>query len=103
MLLGEVMGSVWGAKQSTRLEGQRLLQIRPLDASLQPVSSVDTASGERPRVVVAVDQLGAGPGDLVLVTRSSRCRDLTVGRAIPTKDVVLAIVDHLDLEPGDQR
>jgi ethanolamine utilization protein EutN len=101
MLLGQVIGSVWGARQATRLDGQRLLQIRPLDAALQPASSARSASSGRPSLVVAVDQLGAGPGDLVLVTRSSRCRDLTAGPAIPTKDVVLAIVDHLELDQGE--
>jgi microcompartment protein CcmK/EutM len=44
-----------------------------------------------------VDHLGAGPGELVLVAHGSRCRDLTIGEKVPTKDVILAIVDQAEL------
>lgn len=93
MLLGKVVGSVWGARQARRLQGQRLLIVRPVQ-----LSHTDGALEERGDALVAVDQLGAGPGDTVLVTRSSRCRDLTVGAAVPDKDVVIAIVDGAALD-----
>lgn len=46
--------------------------------------------------MVAVDCLGAGPGDRVLVAHGSRVRDLTVGERVPLKDVIIAIVDGTD-------
>ena len=30
MVLGKVIGSVWGAKQAAGLEGLKLLQVRPI-------------------------------------------------------------------------
>jgi ethanolamine utilization protein EutN len=48
--------------------------------------------------VVAVDRLGAGPGDRVLVAHGSRVRDLTLGEAVPVKDVIVAIVDGVELK-----
>lgn len=99
MLLGRVIGNVWGARQAARLDGERLLLVKPLAAAPKRARRRSPLA-DLPGVVVAVDQLGAGPGELVLVAHSSRCRDLTVGSAVPTKAVVMAIVDQLDLEGG---
>jgi ethanolamine utilization protein EutN len=80
MVLGTVGGAVWGARQAAGLEGAKLLVI-------------EKPGGGR---VVAIDRLGAGPGDQVLVGHGSRVRDLTVGETVPSKDVILAIVDGTD-------
>jgi ethanolamine utilization protein EutN len=78
--LGTVVGAVWGARQAAGLEGERLLVV-------------ERADGFR---LVAVDRLGAGPGDRVLTAHGSRVRDLTVGETVPLKDVIVAIVDGVD-------
>jgi ethanolamine utilization protein EutN len=75
MRLARVIGAVWGARHAEGLDGAKLLI---------------TDRG------VAIDRLGAGPGDRVLVAHGSRVRDLTVGEAVPLKDVVIAIVDGTD-------
>ncbi|HZS37512.1 MAG TPA: EutN/CcmL family microcompartment protein [Polyangia bacterium] len=76
MRLGTVVGAVWGARQARGLDGAKLLVI--------------DEGGAR---TVAIDKLGAGPGDRVLVAHGSRVRDLTVGEQLPLKDVIVAIVD----------
>lgn len=85
MLLARVEGQVWGARKAASLEDYRLLVVRPL-----------TARGGEPAgsTLVVVDQLGAGPGELVLVAHGSRVRDLTVGPEVATKEVTVAIVDR---------
>lgn len=80
MRLGRVKGALWGARHASGLDRQKLLKIEL----------------EGGGVVVAVDGLSAGPGDRVLVAHGSRVRDLTVGEAVATKDVVVAIVDDLE-------
>lgn len=104
MLLARVAGQVWGAKQAESLSGRRLLVVQPLTASARPGSArqggsiVNGAALEaQPRSLVAVDQLGAGPGELVLVAHGSRCRDLTMGESLAAKDVILAIVDDAQI------
>lgn len=52
--------------------------------------------GETEQVVV--DRLGAGPGELVLVAHGSRCRDLTLDPRVPTKELVVAIVDRAQIQ-----
>jgi ethanolamine utilization protein EutN len=76
-----VVGAVWGARHADGLGGERLLVV-------------ERADGSR---AVAVDRLGAGPGDRVLTAHGSRVRDLTVGEGVPLKDVIVAIVDGTDL------
>lgn len=80
MRLGRVVGAVWGARHAAGLDGSKLLVIERDGGGRQ----------------VAIDRLGAGPGDRVLVAHGSRVRDLTVGEAVPLKDVVVAIVDGVD-------
>jgi microcompartment protein CcmK/EutM len=80
MLLARVIGPVWGARHAAGLDGRKLL-------------SLETRSGGR---LCAVDALGAGPGEWVLVAHGSRVRDLTVGETVADKDIVIAIVDNFD-------
>jgi microcompartment protein CcmK/EutM len=80
MLLMQVVGPVWGARHAAGLDGRKILELR-------------TVTGQR---AWAVDGLGAGPGEWVLVAHGSRVRDLTVGPEVADKDVVVAIVDGWD-------
>lgn len=86
MTLGTVVGAVWGARHAAGLTGAKLL-------------IVERAGGGR---AVAIDALGAGPGDQVLVAHGSRVRDLTVGAALPLKDVIVAIIDDVDDGAGSE-
>lgn len=83
MLLAQVIGPVWGAQRASSLAGTRILDVR-------------TAAGGR---VCAVDGLGAGPGEWVLIAHGSRVRDLTVGTEVADKDIVVAIVDDFEPRP----
>ena len=102
MLLAQVIGNAWGAKQAEGLRGYRLLVVRPLTARRRAETDhgeVDVIADDpglelAHRKLVVVDRLGAGPGELVLVAHGSRCRDLTLGEQVPTKEVVVAIVDR---------
>jgi microcompartment protein CcmK/EutM len=84
MLLARVVGPVYGAQHAAGLTGHKVLELR-------------TQAGSR---LCAVDALGAGPGEWVLVAHGSRVRDLTVGPTVPDKDIIIAIVDDMDLAGG---
>ncbi len=93
MRLMRVTGPLWGARHAPGLDGAKVLEGV-------------TPGGSR---VVAIDQLGAGPGEWVLVAHGSRVRDLTVGPLVADKDIVVAIVDDADpssslalIEPAGQ-
>ncbi len=82
MLLARVIGPVWGARHAAGLTGRKVLDL-------------ETAQGTR---VSAIDALGAGPGEWVLLAHGSRVRDLTVGPTVADKDIVVAIVDASAIE-----
>ena len=90
MLLARVIGNIWGARQASSLEGYRLLLVQPLGVSC----GGDGTGTSR----VVVDCLGAGPGELVLVAHGSRCRDITLGAPVATKEITVAIVDDYTIE-----
>jgi microcompartment protein CcmK/EutM len=83
VLLARVVGPVWGTRHAEGLNGRKVLELR-------------TLQGGR---LCAVDALGAGPGEWVLVAHGSRVRDLTVGAQVAEKDIIIAIVDGVD-SPG---
>jgi microcompartment protein CcmK/EutM len=95
MILGKVTGSVWGTKEARLLDGMKLLQVRPvlLDGQHEEVGADLPTPSLSKTIIVAADDLGAGVGEYVLVGHGSRVRDLTIGAAMPVKDVILAIVD----------
>jgi ethanolamine utilization protein EutN len=93
MLIGEVIGRLWASRRAEGLAGRKLLLVRPL-------ATAGGATVPGSGLVVAVDGLGAGPGERVIVAHGSLVRDITVGAGVADKDVVVGIVDDLHLEPG---
>lgn len=89
MLLCEVVGTVIATAKAEGFRGSKLLLVQPRreDGTL-----VD-------EVFVATDHVGAGTGELVLVTRGSAARTGLVGD-VPTDAAIVAIVDSV--ERGNQ-
>jgi len=88
MILGRVTGSVHATVKNSRLDGRRLLVVRPVDLA-------GKASG---KPVVCVDRVDAGVGDLVLVNREGGAARLLYGDDLtPVQAVVLGVVDRIEL------
>lgn len=87
MFLGKVIGTVWSTKKDDKLVGAKFLLVNELDLDLN----------EKERFVVAVDSVGAGDGELVLVATGSSSRMTTFTKDKPVDAVIMAIVDKLDI------
>lgn len=87
MILGKVIGSVWSTKKDESLVGSKLLIVRQLDLEYKELSSF----------TVAVDSVGAGEGEIVLVATGSSARQTTITKNKPVDAVIMAIVDKLDV------
>ena len=87
MELAQVLGSVTATAKTESLLTHKLLVVRPHDP---------TGSEDRP-AEVAVDAVGAGPGDRVLIARGSAARQPSESRAAATDLTIVAIVDAVDL------
>ena len=84
MIIGNVVGTVICTRKNSRLVGSKFLIVEPME-DMRP------ASGESK--VVAVDNVGAGIGDIVLVATGSAAR-VGCGDEDSTVDAcVVGIVD----------
>ncbi len=87
MFLGRVIGTVWSTKKDENLVGSKLLIVR----------QVDLEYNEKENFVVAVDSVGAGEGEIVLVATGSSSRQTNITKNKPVDAVIMAIVDKLDI------
>jgi ethanolamine utilization protein EutN len=87
VFLGKVIGTVWSTKKDENLVGAKFLIVKELDLDLN----------EKERFVVAVDSVGAGEGEVVLVATGSSSRQTNFTKDKPVDAVIMAIVDKLDV------
>ncbi len=87
MFLGKVIGTVWSTRKDENLVGAKFLIVRQLDLELK----------EKDNFVVAVDSVGAGEGEIVLVATGSSSRQTEFTKNKPVDAVIMAIVDKLDV------
>lgn len=88
MIIARVVGSAVSTVKDESLRGLKLLVLR----EAQPD---DVLVGEP---FVAVDGVGAGGGELVLVARGSAARQLDATRDRPVDAVIMAILDSLEVD-----
>ena len=87
MFLGRVIGTVWSTKKDENLVGAKFLIVREVSLDLK----------EKERFVVAVDSVGAGEGEVVLVASGSSSRMTNFTKDKPVDAVIMGIVDKLDV------
>ena len=90
MLLGKVIGTVWATRKDEQLVGMKFLIVREVDLEGKPQDNF----------VVAVDSVGAGEGETVLVALGSSGRQTELTKGKPVDAVIMAIVDRLDVKEG---
>ncbi len=87
MLLGRVVGTVWATRKEEALEGMKFQLVRAVDLEYKPLSSF----------LVAVDSVGAGPGEIVLIAQGSSARLTWLTKDKPVDAVIIGIVDSVDV------
>jgi microcompartment protein CcmK/EutM len=83
MQLAQVVGTVVATRKEGSLDGLRLMLVRPVDEEGRP-------TGQH---LVAVDAVGSGPEEMVLVASGSSARQTQVTDKRPVDAVIMAIVD----------
>src|SRR4051812_15127984 len=87
MLIGKVVGTVVATRKEQLLEGLRFLLVRGQDLDGKPTSTL----------VVAVDSVGAGVGEVVLYAAGSSARQTEVTKDRPVDATIMAIVDQIEV------
>lgn len=85
MIICKVLGNVWATKKDEKLNGYKLLVVR-------------SNATEKPETMVAVDTIGAGPGDDVLVTKGSVAKNILRDKDSPIDAVVVGIIDSVEVD-----
>jgi ethanolamine utilization protein EutN len=88
MMLARVMGNVVSTRKAEKLTGTKLLIVEPVDFASQK-------SDGKP--LVAIDSVGAGEGEIVLVVQGSSARLTDTTKEMPVDATIMAIVDFIEL------
>ena len=88
MILGKVVGEVWGARHHAALDGRKLVVVRPY-YWYDPTHETQN--------LVAVDPVGAGIGEDVVVCLGDGARRSLGSTNLPIEASILGIVDRVEL------
>ena len=83
MIIGKVVGSLFSTRKSEKLVGNKFMIVKPVETM--------KAAGER---VVAIDIIGAGIGEYVLVAQGSAARIGCDMADAPVDTAIVGIIDE---------
>lgn len=89
MEIARVIGTVVATRKHERLVGCKIQVVQPLDPH-----------GEQPRgdPFVAVDAVGAGVGEQVVIVRGSGARQALRNEQTPVDATIIGIIDQIDIQ-----
>lgn len=90
MQVGTVIGNVWATRKEDHLTGLKFLFVQPELPNGSPIHSP----------FIAVDRIGAGVGDKVMVTTGSAASKLAAETQLPIDALIIGIIDSIDVEKG---
>lgn len=94
MIVGRVTGAVVSTQKAKLLVGQKLLVVEPCRVEGERTKKL-AGTG---RTLVAIDALGAGVDDVVLLTQGSSARMTPATKELPIDAVVVGIVDTVSVK-----
>ena len=88
MQIARVIGTVVSTQKHRKFEGAKLLLVQPLNID-------DTPRGH---ALLAIDGVGAGVNEKVLVVLEGRAAGEALGKkAAPVDAAIIGIIDHVDV------
>jgi ethanolamine utilization protein EutN len=88
MVIAKVIGTVVATRKHDRLVGYKIQVVQRLEPG------TETPTGEP---FVAVDAVGAGVGEQVIVVQASSARYATKDHQCPVDATIVGIVDQIDI------
>lgn len=88
MLIGRVVGTVVSTQKNEKLAGTKLLLVQPTTPGGEPLGVS----------VLAIDSVGAGVGERVLLVQEGKAAQQVLGRTPAAVDAaIVGIIDHIDV------
>jgi ethanolamine utilization protein EutN len=94
MFVAKVTGAMVATQKVASMVGFKLLVVEPYRLEANERKSLVTTG----RTFIAVDTLGAGEGDYVLITQGSSARLTPETKNMPVDTVIIGIVDKVHVE-----
>lgn len=94
MFVAKVTGSLVATQKVESMVGHKLLVVEPFRLDAKQRDRLVTTG----RTFIAVDCLGAGEGDFVLITQGSSARMTPETGKLPIDTVIIGIVDRVHVE-----
>ena len=94
MFIARVTGSVVSTQKVESMTGHKLLVVEPFRLDEKKRRSLVTTG----RTFIAVDTLGAGEDDYVLITQGSSARLTPQTKTLPIDAVIIGIVDQVHID-----
>ncbi len=86
MVLARVIGTIWATRKYDTVKGYKLQFIQPIDAKMNEVGDP----------IIAVDTIGAGPGEIVFYATSSESVIAMDVDMAPVDASIVGIVDSIN-------
>jgi ethanolamine utilization protein EutN len=96
MFIAKVTGSVVATQKTEKMVGHKLLVVEPYRLEEKERDRLVTTG----RTFVAVDTVGAGEGEFVLITQGSSARMTPETKELPIDTVIVGIVDQVRVDRG---
>lgn len=87
MILARVVGTVVATRKDFRLEGKKLLIVKPIDPSGKDESGY----------LIAVDTVSAGYKEKVIIVSGSSARMAGGCKDCPVDTAIVGIIDHVEI------
>ncbi len=88
MKLVRVVGTVVATQKQQKLEGRKLLVVEDVDVAAKPKGTY----------TVAVDTVGVGIGEVVLIVAGSSARMTELTRDCPVDATIVGVVDEVEVQ-----
>lgn len=82
MIVGKIIGSIVSTRKNDKLLGNKFMVVEPL-----------TSFGDPANKIIAIDNIGAGIGEIVLVATGSAARVSLDDKSTPVDAAIVGIVD----------
>lgn len=87
MIIAKVIGNVWTTQKEKGMENLKLLIVRPIGPDNEFIEDI----------LVAVDRIGAGISETVLITKGSPAQKVCGDQNTPIDAAIVGIVDSYDI------
>lgn len=88
--LGTVIGNVWATRKEEHLTGFKFLFVQPELPNGLPIQAP----------FIAIDRIGAGVGDKVMVTIGNAAANMAIETRLPIDALIIGIIDSIDVLGG---